>query len=72
MTDKNKETIWNILSKYDNTLTQLGTALSNILQSKDVKDDYLTVFNNYIKIDLNDTKKLDSIIGSKILFFINQ
>lgn len=72
MTDKNKETIWNILSKYDNTLTQLGTALSNILQSKDVKDDYLTVFNNYIKIDLNDTKKLDNIIGSKILFFINQ
>ena len=71
MTKRDKNTIWNILSKYDNTLTSMCDSLSNILQEKADKSDYVNVFRNYRKMDLEDTKIVDIVLGNKILMLIN-
>lgn len=71
MTNRDKNTIWNILSKYDNTLTSMCDSLSNILQEKADKSDYVNVFRNYRKMDLEDTKIVDIVLGNKILMLIN-
>ena len=71
MTNRDKNTIWNILSKYDNTLTSMCDSLSNILQEKADKSDYVNVFRNYRKMDLEDTKIVDIVFGNKILMLIN-
>jgi hypothetical protein len=71
MTNRDKNTIWNILSKYDNTLTSMCDSLSNILQEKSEKTDYINVFRNYRKMDFEDTKIVDLVLGDKILMLIN-
>jgi hypothetical protein len=71
MTNRDKNTIWNILSKYDNTLTSMCDSLSNILQEKSEKTDYINVFRNYRKMDFEDTKIVDLVLGDKILMSIN-
>ena len=71
MTNRDKNTIWNILSKYDNTLTSMCNSLSNILQEKADKSDYINVFKNYRKMDFEDTKIIDIVIGNKILMSVN-
>ena len=71
MTNRDKNTIWNILSKYDNTLTSMCDSLSNILQEKSDKTDYINVFRNYRKMDFEDTKIVDIVLGDKILMSVN-
>ena len=71
MTNIDKNTIWNILSKYDNTLTSMCDSLSNILQEKSDKTDYINVFRNYRKMDIEDTKIVDIVLGKKILMAVN-
>ena len=71
MTNRDKNTIWSILSKYDNTLTSMCDSLSNILQEKSEKNDYINVFRNYRKMDIEDTKIVDLVLGSKILISVN-
>jgi hypothetical protein len=71
MTNRDKNTIWKILSKYDNTLTSMCDSLSNILQEKADKSDYVNVFRNYRKMDIEDTKIVDIVLGSKILISVN-
>ncbi len=71
MTNKDKNIIWNILTKYDETLTSLCDSLSNILQEKADNSDYKTVFGNYRKMENEDTLLVDSILGDKILVAIN-
>ena len=71
MTNKDKNIIWNILTKYDDTLTSLCDSLSNILQEKADTSDYKTVFSNYRKMEKGDTLLVDSILGDKILVAIN-
>ena len=71
MTNKDKNIVWNVLTKYDNTLTSLCDLLSNILQEKADNSDYKTVFGNYRKMEKEDTLLVDSILGDKILVAIN-
>lgn len=71
MTNKDKNIIWNVLTKYDNTLTSLCDSLSNILQEKSDRSDYMTVFVNYQKMENDDVILVDSILGDKILVAIN-
>ena len=71
MTNIDKNTIWNILNKYDNTLTSMCDSLSNILQEKSDKTDYINVFRNYRKMDIEDTKIVDIVLGDKILMVVN-
>jgi len=71
MTNIDKNKIWNILNKYDNTLTSLCDSLSNILQEKEEKTDYINVFRNYRKMNIEDTKIVDMVLGKKILMSIN-
>ena len=71
MTNRDKNTIWNILSKYDNTLSSMCDSLSNILQEKADKSDYVNVFRNYRKMDFEDTKIVDIVLGNKILMSVN-
>ena len=71
MTKRDKNTIWNILSKYDNTLISMCDSLSNILQEKSDKTDYINVFRNYRKMDFEDTEIVDLVLGDKILMSIN-
>jgi hypothetical protein len=46
-------------------------SLSNILQEKADKSDYVNVFRNYRKMDIEDTKIVDIVLGSKILISVN-
>jgi hypothetical protein len=71
MTNKDKNIIWNVLAKYDNTLTSLCDSLSNILQEKADNSDYKTVFGNYRKMEKEDKLLVDSILGDKILVAVN-
>lgn len=71
MTNKDKNIIWNILTKYDDTLTSLCDSLSNILQEKADNSDYKTVFSNYRKMENEDTILVDSVLGDKIFVVIN-
>ena len=71
MTNRDKNNIWNILSKYDNTLTSMCDSLSNILQEKADNSDYKNVFSNYRKMEKEDTNLVDSILGDKILVAVN-
>lgn len=71
MTNKDKNTIWNVLTKYDNTLTSLCDSLSNIIQEKADSSDYKTLFSNYKKMEKEDLLLIDSILGDKILVAVN-
>jgi len=71
MTNTERNILWNVLTKYDNTLTSMCDSLSNILQSNEDKSDYVNIFKNYRKMDLEDTKIIDVVLGKKILMAVN-
>ena len=71
MTTTNKTILWNLLSKYDNTLVSFCDSLSNVIQGKDTDSDISTIFFSYNEIDSNDVKLLDKVIGNKIIMSIN-
>ena len=71
MTNTERNILWNVLTKYDNTLTSMCDSLSNILQSNEDKSDYVNILKNYRKMDLEDTKIIDVVLGKKILMAVN-
>jgi hypothetical protein len=66
-----KEKIWSVLCKYEQTLGSLCDSLSNILQEKEEKNDYINVFRNYRKMSIEDTKIVDMVLGEKIAISVN-
>lgn len=66
-----KEKIWSILSKYDNSLSSFCDSLSNVIQESSTKFDFLTIFKNYNNIDTQDVLILDQIIGNQIMIAVN-
>jgi len=66
-----KEKIWSILDKYDNELQSFCDSLSNIIQEKSEKSDFLTIFRNYMNIDIQDALILDEILGNQIMIAVN-
>jgi len=71
MTNTERNILWNVLTKYDNTLTSMCDSLSNILQSNEDKSDYVNILKNYRKMDIEDTKIVDIVLGKKILMAFN-
>jgi len=66
-----KEKIWYILSKYNNSLSSFCDSLSNIIQERSTKLDFVTIFKNYQNIDICDVDIIDQILGNKIMFAMN-
>lgn len=66
-----KEKIWKLLVKYDNTLLEFCDSLSNILQNKQSKSDILNIVKNYKNIDYVDAIIVDSILGESITNALN-
>jgi hypothetical protein len=66
-----KEKIWYILSKYNNSLSSFCDSLSNIIQERSTKLDFVTIFKNYQNIDICDVDIIDQILGNKIMFAVN-
>jgi hypothetical protein len=66
-----KEQIWSILDKYDRSLSSFCDSLSNVIQEKSLKSDFLTIFRNYNNIDTQDVLILDQIIGNQIMIAVN-
>lgn len=71
MTNTEKAIIWNLIEKYDNTLRNLSDSLSRILSGKNTDEDYIEVFRNYQRVELNDETSIDSILGDRIMMIIN-
>ena len=66
-----KEQIWSILDKYDRSLSSFCDSLSNVIQEKSLKSDFLMIFRNYNNIDTHDALILDQIIGNQIMNAVN-
>ena len=68
ITTENKAILWSILEKYDgiSEYTNLCDALSRFIQGTISNTDILVVYQNLLKIDMIDKKKIDSTIGSEI------
>lgn len=68
ITTENKAILWSILEKYDGTseYTNLCDALSRIIQGGTNINDILVVYQNLLKIDMIDKKKIDATIGAEI------
>jgi hypothetical protein len=66
-----KEKIWYTLSKYNNSLSSFCDSLSNIIQERSTKLDFVTIFKNYQNIDICDVDIIDQILGNKIMFAVN-
>ena len=66
-----KEKIWSILSKYDNSLSSFCDSLSNVIQERSTKFDFLNIFKNYNNIESSDVNIIDQILGNKIMFAVN-
>jgi len=66
-----KEQIWSILDKYDRSLSSFCDSLSNVIQEKSLKSDFLMIFRNYNNIDTQDALILDQIIGNQIMNAVN-
>ena len=66
ITTKNKAILWSLLEKYDGIkeYTKFCDALSNLIQSKGITSNLLTVYTFLSKIDMDDKKKIDSTIGA--------
>lgn len=71
MTMNDKSNLWQILTKYDNTLTSFAGSISKAIQSKETSEDLVNILKSYRKIDKNDAMLVDSILGDKITFSIN-
>lgn len=76
LTTSEKETIWNLLTEYDNNdkFVKLTDALANVLKNTATNNDILTIgmFINANKINIVDSKRLNEVIGNEVdnLFFI--
>ena len=68
ITTENKAILWSILEKYDgiSEYTNLCDALSRIIQGGINNNDILVVYQNLLKIDMMDKKKIDATIGAEI------
>lgn len=66
-----KEQIWSVLSKYDKDLTTFCDSLSNVIQERSTKLDFVTIFKNYQNIDICDVDIIDQILGNKIMIAVN-
>ena len=68
ITTENKAILWSILEKYDgiSEYTNLCDALSRIIQGGINSNDILVVYQNLLKIDMIDKKKIDATIGTEI------
>lgn len=66
-----KEKLWSVLSKYDNSLSNFCDSLSNIIQERSTKLDFVTIFKNYQNIDICDVDIIDQILGNKIMIAVN-
>jgi hypothetical protein len=68
ITTENKAILWSILEKYDgiSEYTNLCDALSRIIQGGINSNDILVVYQNLLKIDMIDKKKIDMTIGDEI------
>jgi hypothetical protein len=66
-----KEKIWSILSKYDNSLSSFCDSLSNVIQESSTKFDFLNIFKNYKNIESSDVNIIDQILGHKIMIAVN-
>ncbi len=68
ITTENKAILWSILEKYDgiSEYTNLCDALSRIIQGGINSNDILVVYQNLLKIDMIDKKKIDATIGDEI------
>jgi archaellum biogenesis ATPase FlaH len=66
-----KEKIWNLLVKYDNTLLEFCDSLSSILQNKSSNNDFLNIVKNYKNIESEDVLIIDSILGDSITNILN-
>ena len=66
-----KEKIWSILSKYDNSLSSFCDSLSNVSQERSTKFDFLNIFKNYNNIESSDVNIIDQILGHKIMIAVN-
>jgi hypothetical protein len=71
MTNKDKNIVWNVLNKYDGTLTSLCDSLSNALQGKSEKSDYVNILKHYRMLETNDMNLLDSVFNTQILKAVN-
>ena len=77
LTTSQKETIWNLLTEYDNIekFDKLVTSLSNVLKNEAKHDDILTIgiFINANKMNKVDSERLDAVIGNEVdnLFFVS-
>lgn len=71
MTMTDKSNLWQVLTKYDNTLTSFASSISNTIQSKETSEDLVNILKSYRKIDKDDAILVDSILGDKITFSIN-
>jgi hypothetical protein len=71
MTNKDKSIVWDVLNKYDGTLTSLCDSLSNVIQGKSDNSDYINIFKNYRLMDTNDMNVIDSLIGKEIIKSVN-
>lgn len=62
-----KETLWNILEKYDTKDYSLFcNGLSNIIRERENIDDFLNIYNFYDRVDLCDRKLIEEQVGWKI------
>jgi hypothetical protein len=66
-----KEKIWSILSKYDNSLSSFCDSLSNIIQERSTKFDFYNILKNYKNIESSDVNIIDQILGHKIMIAVN-
>ena len=68
ITTENKAILWSILEKYDgiSEYKKFCDALSRFIQGKISNTDILVVYQNLLKIDMIDKKKIDATIGDEI------
>ena len=66
-----KEKIWSVLCKYEQTLGSFCDSLSKVIQKTSNKSDYITIFRNFINLESGDVEVLDSILGHKIMISVN-
>ena len=68
ITTENKAILWSILEKYDgiSEYTNFCDSLSRFIQGKISNTDILVVYQNLLKIDMIDKKKIDATIGAEI------
>ena len=64
----NKQILWSVLEKYDSLpkYSRFCDSLSKFIQSQESGDDLITVYNHLLLLELEDTKKIDSVLGEEI------